>query len=173
MATTDTDVQTALANEARLQGLRQKIANLKGAVDATAGVVQRLNSINSDSLIALQAAQAELTALETDAGPGITADFGPKSVITQLIETERFAAKDAAIDYVKANPACTEADAAQAWDTAALASHPDFTSVIQSGLVMSALYRANLLKAAMIPDDTWESHRAFILNTDKATLESL
>jgi hypothetical protein len=171
MATTD--VQTALANEARLQGLRQKIANLKGAVDATAGAVQRLNSINSDSLIALQAAQAELSALETDSGPGVTADFGPKSIITQLVEAERFAAKDAAIDYVKANPTCTEDEAAQAWNAAALASHTDFAFVIQDAIIMSKVYRANLLKANLIPDDTWESYRTFIVNTDKSVIESM
>lgn len=171
MATTD--VQTALANEARRQELRQKIAGLVGSMNATASAVQRLNSVNSDSQISLSAAQDELAALEAGAGPGITADFGPKSIITQMVETERFAAKDAAIDYIKANPTCSEADAAAAWNNAALASHPEFTQVIQDGLVMSALYRVNLVKANLIPDNTWESHRAFIINTAKATIETM
>lgn len=168
-----TDVQTALANEARRQELRQKIAGLQGSMNATASFVQRLNSVNSDAQISLASAQDELIALEAGAGPGITDDFGPKSIITQLVETERFAAKSATIDYVKANPTCTEADAAQAWDAAALASHPDFTQVIQSGLVMSALYRANLVKANLLAENTWEAHRTLILNTDKATLETM
>lgn len=167
------DIQTALANESRRQELKQKIANLVGSINATAGAVQRLNSINSDNQIAYQAARDELDALETGAGPGITADYGPKSIITQMVELERFAAKDAVIDYVKANPECTEDDAAQAWDAAALASHPDFAQVIQPALVMSALYRANLVKASLIPDDTWESHRAFIINTAKTSIETM
>jgi hypothetical protein len=170
---TTLDIQAVLANEARRQELRQKIAGLQGSMNATASAVQRLNSVNSDAQIALAAAQDELISLETGAGPGITADFGPKSIITQLVETERFAAKDASIDFIKANPNCTEEEAAEAWNTAALASHPEFPKVIQDALVMSALYRVNLLKANLIPDDTWESHRAFILNTDKTVIESM
>jgi hypothetical protein len=170
---TTLDVNTVLANQARLYQLLQKAAKLQGAADATASISQRLNSVNSDTLIELGEVQAEIQALQLGAGPGITADFGPKSVITQLVEAERFAAKDAAIVFVQANPTCSEADAAAAWNAAALASHPDFEHVIQDGLVMSALYRANLLKAGLIPDDTWESHRAFILNTAKATLEAM
>lgn len=171
MATTD--VQTALANESRRQELRQKIAGLQGSMNATSSIVQRLNSVNSDDQISLTSAQAELAALESGAGPGVTADYGPKSIVTQLVESERFAAKDATIAYVKANPGCTEEEAAQAWDAAALASHPDFTMVIQGGLVMSAMYRANLLKAELISENTWESHRAFILNTSTEVLEAL
>lgn len=167
------DIQTALANESRRQELRQRIANLQGSMNATASVVQRLNSVNSDAQISLQASQDELIALESGAGPGVTADYGPKSIITQMVETERFAAKDAVIDYIKANPECSEADAVTAWDTAALASHPEFPQVVQPALVMSALYRANLLKANLIPDDTWESHRAFILNTAKTLIETM
>jgi TolA-binding protein len=168
-----TDIQTVFANEARRQELRQKIAGLQGSINATASAVQKLNSVNSDSQISLTEAQSELVALELGAGPGVTADFGPKSIITQMVETERFAAKDATIDYVKANPTCTEADASAAWNAAALASHPDFGKVIQDGMVMSALYRANMLKGGVISEDTWEAHRAFILNTDKAVIETM
>jgi hypothetical protein len=167
------DIQTALANEARRQELRSSIAELKGRMDATASAVQRLNSVNSDSQIALTEKQAELAALEAGAGPGITADYGPKSTITQLIEKERFAAKSATIDFVKANPACTEADAAAAWNQAALASHPEFASVIQDGMIMSALYRGNMVAAGLITENTWEAHRQFILNTPVDTLNTL
>jgi hypothetical protein len=168
-----TDVQTALANEARRQELRQKIAGLQGSMNATASLVQRLNSVNSDAQISLGAAQDELAALEAGAGPGITADYGPKSIITQLVESERFAAKSAAIDFIKANPECSEDDAANAWNAAALASHPDFPLVIQDALTLSKLYKANLVKANLIPDDTWESYRTFIVNTDKTVIETM
>lgn len=170
---TTPDVNTILANQARLYQLLQKAAKLQGAADATASISQRLNSVNNDTLVALNEVNTEIQALQLGAGPGITADFGPKSIITQLVEAERFAAKDAAIDYVKSNPDCSEEDAAAAWNAAALASHPEFAHVIQDGLVMSALYRANLLRASLIPDDTWESHRALILNTSKSTLETM
>ena len=168
-----TDVQTALANEARRQELKQQIAGLQGSMNATASAVQKLNSVNSDNAIALAHAQAELSALDQGAGPGITADFGPKSTVTQLIEVERFAAKDAVIDYVKANPTCSENDADNAWRAAAMASHPEFPMVIPDGLVMSQLYRANLLKAGLIGEDSWAAHRQWMLNNPKDVIESL
>lgn len=171
MATTD--VQAALANEARRGELRQKIARLQGSMAATASAVQKLSSVNSDNAIVLADAQGELSALEAGAGPGITDNFGPKSIVTQLIEQERFAAKSAVIDFVQANPACSEEEAAEQWRAAALASHPDFPDVIQDALVMSRLYRANLLKAALITDDSWEAHRQWILTNPKALIESL
>jgi hypothetical protein len=169
MATT-TEIQEALANEARLQAARLKKSNLQGQIDATASAVQKLNSVNSDAQIALTEVQAMITSLESGSGAGITADFGPKSTVTQLVETERFAAKAAAVDFVKANPDCSEEQARDAWNAAALASHPDFPQVIQEGLVMSALYRANLLKAGLIREDSWEAHRQWILVTNRSAI---
>lgn len=166
MATTD----DYIANEARRQELRIAIAKLTGAMDVTASVQQRLATLNNDKAIERDEKLSELASLEAGAGPGIMADFGRKSAITQLIEAEREAAKSAAIDYVKANPECTEDAAGQAWDEAALAAHPDFAQVIQHGTVMLALYRANMAKANMIPDTTWESQRAWVLATDKAEI---
>jgi hypothetical protein len=166
MQTTD----QIIANEARRQELRIGIAGLEGQVNATASAVQRLNSVNSDAVIALQEKREELAALEAGAGPGVTSDFGRKSAITQMIEAEREAAKGAAIDFVKANPDCSEDDAALAWDAAAIDAHPEFPHVIQGGAVMLALYRAKLAGADIIHDATWESQRAWVLATSKAVI---
>jgi hypothetical protein len=168
-----TDVQTALANEARRQELRTKVAGLQGSMDATASAVQKLNSVNSDNAIVLVAVKAELAALEAGAGPGVTENFGPKSVVTQMVEQERFAAKSATVDFVKANPACSEDEAYAVWQAAALAAHPTFLLVIQDGLVMAKLYRANLLKVGLIDEDTWAAHRQWIIVTPKTLIESL
>jgi hypothetical protein len=159
----DDQVAKALANEARRNELRQKIAELRGKMSATGSMIQKLGSVNSDSGIMMTDYQAELAALEAGAGPGVTADFGLKSDTTQLIERERFAAKAAVVAFVHANPACSEADAVGAWQQAALASHPDFPMVIQDGAAMELLYRRNLLASSDIPDDTWEAHRNYIL----------
>lgn len=172
MATT-AEIQNALADEARRNVLRQKIAKLQGGADSTATLIQTINSLNSDNMRSLANAQAQLASLEVGAGAGVTSDFGQKSTVTQFIEAERFAAKDASIDYIKANPSCEEADVAKVWNDAALASHPSFQFVVQDGLVMSKMYRANLLAMGAIAADTWEAHRQFILNTDKATIQSL
>jgi hypothetical protein len=169
MATT----QDILANEARKQELRISIAQDVGRMDATSSVMARLVSVNSDAQITLDEKRAELAALEAGGGQGVTDSYGPKSAITQLIEAEREAAKSAAIDYVKANVECTETDAAQAWDAAALAAHPEFPHVIQSGAIMVILYRANMVKGTIISDDTWEAQRAWVLATDKAAIMAM
>jgi hypothetical protein len=171
--TTIVDIQMALANEARRQEKRLKIASLQGAMNATASAIQKLNSVNNDAQIMLSEAQAELAALEAGAGPGITADYGPKSIITQLVESERCGAKDAVIDFVKANPECTEEEAAEQWKIAALASHPDFPLVIQDALAMSKLYRMNLLAAGLITENTWEAQRQWILVTSMDVINAL
>jgi hypothetical protein len=162
-----TDIQTALANEARRQELRAKIANLTGAIGATASVINKLSSVNSDTTVMLTEAKSQLTTLEAGAGPGITDDFGEKSTITQLLEAERAAAKSAAIDFVKGNPNATEDQAADAWNQAAIATHPYLQLPLQPGIAMGRLFRVNLLKMNLIASDTWEAQRAWILATSK------
>lgn len=171
--TSTTDVQTALANEARRNELKTRIASLQGGANATASLVALLTSMNSDSAIQLGQAQGELAALEAGAGPGITADFGEKSSITQMIENERWAAKSAVIDFVKLNPTCAEEAADTVWNAAGVATHPDFPTCIQDGLVMSALYRGNLFSLGLIAEDTWEAHRDWIVATPKDTIMGL
>lgn len=170
---TQAEIQTALANEARRGELKQKRSKLMGAIEATASVMVRLSSVNNDALVQMENATAELAALEAGAGPGITADYGARSTIAQMLDTERFAAKEAAIDFVKANPDATEDEAMAVWDAAAMAAHPAFPFVLQSGRAMSELYRANLFARDFITEQDWASHRQFILNTDKAILVSM
>jgi len=168
-----TDIQIALANEARRQALKLKAAMLNGKMGATAQAVSRLSVLNSDAERELTAINAELAALELGAGPGVTADFGEKSTVTQLLESERAAAKEACIDFVKANPTCTEQEAADAWDAAAVASHAAVLDLpIQSGLAMGRLYQKNLFAAALIVSPTWEEQRAWIIATPKEAIMS-
>lgn len=169
--TTTSDIQTVFANEARRTGLKTKLAGLQGAMDATASVVSRLSMLNNDTAIQFSAAQAELTALEADAGPGITADFGPKSIVTQFLESEREAAKIAAISYIKANPNCSETDAAAAWDAAATAHNVSTINMPTcSGLAMGKLYALNLCSQGLTTDATWESFRAWVIVTPTADI---
>lgn len=167
------DIQYALANEARRNELRQRTASLRGEIKATASAVSRLSSINNDASEQLRIAQAELTALEAGAGPGITDDFGSKSSVTRALEAEREAAKSACIDFVKVNPTCTEEQALTAWDEGAVFSHPEFAGVYQSGLALSQFYRQRLLAAGLITDATWEQHRDWIAATPKDTIMGL
>lgn len=161
------DTQTILANEARRTELRLKIYGLKGQMQASSVAMEKINSINNDALISYNNANLELAALEIGMGPGITSDFGSKSPITQLLEVERAAAKSACIDHVKGNPTSTEAEVAEAWDLAALASHPDIPYVLQPGLAMGRLFQIRLKLLGVIPNADWVSQRAWILATPK------
>jgi hypothetical protein len=165
-----TDIQNALANEARRNELKIQVSSYQGQLNALASFIQRMSSMSNDLQQQLASAQSTLTAFEAGAGPGITDDFGPKSSITQMVEAERQAAKSAVVDYVKANPNCTEDDAAAQWATAGIASHPSFPMVLQDGKTMSALYRANLMSLNLITENTWAAQAAWIVATDKATI---
>lgn len=169
---TTADIQTALANEARRTELRLRIATLAGGMDATSSAVQRLSALNGDSTRSMDAAQTMLTALEAGAGPGITVDFGWKSKITQFQEVEREAAKVSCIDFIKANPTCTEAAAAAAWNTGAAASSA-LNIVTQDGLAMGRLYRFNLFTSNGIAADTWDTFRAWVIATPRASILAL
>lgn len=174
MAITSTDIQTALANEARRQELRQKLAGLRGGADATASLMQRIMSLNNDQQKQIQDTSNTLIAFEAGAAPGVTQDFGPKSTITQMIETERYAAKAAVVDFVKNNPTtATEEQAVAAWNQAGLATHPEFTQIIQDGYVMGALYRANLVSAGLIANNSWTAFRDWVSATPVASILAL
>jgi hypothetical protein len=95
--------------------------------------------------------------------------FGEFSGVDELLRAERFAGKAAAVDYVKANPGCTEAQAISAWNAAAIAT-TGLPAPIQDAALLGQLYRLNLRRQGIIPDATWESQRAWILGQDKAAI---
>jgi hypothetical protein len=168
----DANTKTALANEARRQELGKKVARLRGEVDAIASFASLAARTNTDAVRRLQSATDELSALEAGAGPGLTDEFGDRSSVDLLLRTERFAGKSAAVDYVKANPECTEAEAIAAWKDAAKAA-TGLPGVIQSPAALGALYRQNLMQAGMIRESTWEAQRAWILATPAETVLGL
>lgn len=75
----DATVQTALANEARRNELRCKVAQLQGEVTTGANLATTISSTVGDAQRRLDAAKASLAALESGAGPGLTDDFGYKT----------------------------------------------------------------------------------------------
>jgi hypothetical protein len=116
------------------------------------------------------AASTNNSLLLKQVGAGVTDDFGQKSSITQMIESERGVAKSATTDYVKANISCSEDDAAAIWSTAGIASHLNFPTLIQEGHTMSALYRQNLVALNIITVNTWEAQRDWMVTTPKDTI---
>lgn len=171
--TSPTDIQNALANEARRSELRQKVASLRGGVDATASLLQRISSLNTDQQQQLQEALNTLASFEAGAGPGVTDNFGPKSSVTLMIEAERNAGMAAVIAYIKANPTCTVDDAAAQWSSAAIASHPAFPTLIQDGHVMASLYQTNLVTSGTIAENSWGAFRDWVAATPTDTITAM
>lgn len=167
MTTTAQDIQTALANEARRASLTAKSTQLQGVIDTTDAISNTINSLKYNAQQQKAGIDATLVSIVSANGPGITADFGPKSTIDQFLEAERVAAKSATIDFIKATPACTEQQAADTWNQAALASHPDLDRVVQDGLAISKLYQRSLASKLLIITPTWEAQRDWIINTPK------
>jgi hypothetical protein len=87
---------------------------------------------------------------------------------------ERFAGKEASVDYVKANPECTEVEVTAIYSEAALVARPANRQwLIQDPEALRQEYSANLVAAGYIPDTTWASWRAWILATPKAIILGL
>jgi hypothetical protein len=129
------------------------------------------NSQIQNNLLQVAAVNAQKT-YDTAMAAGLTAGtVGDYSIIDQLLQTERSAGKNASIDYVKLNPACTETDATTAWSTAALAA-TQLSFLIVPVENYALLYRTNLFNMGLVTDTTWESERAWIVGTAKDLIMS-
>lgn len=141
---------------ATLKGRSEALKDAKATLDAAVAKVANL-----------QATTAQDTAATVAALQGVDA-VGFYSSVDQLLRLERFAGKAASVDYIKAHPTCTEAEAEEAWSLAATAATgmPLLVPVAS----YAALYRANLAAMGLTPDATWESQRAWIIATPKDTI---
>lgn len=165
MAQTNQDI---IANEARKQAARIKVAQLEGQVNATSDFAAQASQFNSSASGQLSQARADLAQLEAGIGPGVTDSYGEYSSTDQALRIERFAGKAASVDFVKANPESTEEQAVEVYRTAALAARPaDRQWLLQDPNTLRKEYTANLVKYGLIPDDTWESWRAWVLATPR------
>lgn len=162
----DTTTQTALANEVRRQAASLKVESIKGQMQALGNAAQVLSSLSQDAAKQYAVANQELAALQTGAGPGLTADFGQYSSIDQLLRAERYAGKSACVDTCKADPQISEADAVAAWRAGGIAA-TGLPELVQDPEALGRIYRKNLHAAGLTPDETWESQRAWIVATPK------
>lgn len=128
----------------------------------------QLAALQATAYSSMGAANNELLAVAT-ASPVALPNVGEYSQIDTLLRAERFAGKSAAIDYIKANPTCTEGDAEGAWEAAALVVTGLPALIVPVGNY-SFLYKANLVKAGLIQSPTWEAQRDWIIATDKTVI---
>ena len=140
-----------------LNGKEQALGSMKSKVDQLSldlATMQVANAAEKAPVV------ASLNGLDT---------VGQYSSIDQALRSERFAGKAASVDFIKANPTCTEIEAVAAWDVAGKAA-TGLPVLLQNTENLAIMYRANLARAGMIPDATWESQRAWIVATDKAVI---
>jgi len=155
------DFQTAALQLAKAQGA---IGPLQTAMDA---VIVAMNTVEGLQ----RSAAADLLSAQQALGSANPLTVGVLSIIDTRSQTERAAGKAAAINFVKANPTCTEAQAIAAWTTGA-------TSTFPPGCTMPVNNPAGLLEAYMnnahaigaTPDTTWTSFVTLLINTPLATL---
>jgi hypothetical protein len=147
----------ALQTLALLNGKETAFIQAKNLVDQCAASIAKLQTENYNTKMPVVASLQGLDSI------------GELSNVDQLLRQERFAGKSACVDYIKANPTCAEADAIAAWTTAGIAATGLQTLTVPAENY-AVLYRANLAKAGLIPDTTWESQRAWIVATDKAII---
>ena len=142
---------------ATLKGRSEALKDAKATLDAAVAKVANL-----------QTTTAQDTAATVSALQGVDA-VGFYSSVDQLLRAERFAGKAASVDFIKANPACAEADAIAAWDAAGLAA-TGLPVLLQDTANLAAVYRVNLVAGGYIAEPTWEAQRAWIVATDTATI---
>jgi hypothetical protein len=172
MAITD-EQKNALANQVRTQMLEVKIAKMQGSIEASANLSQLLSSQNNDANQRLNSATIELNALKLDAGPGITDDFGERSIVDNAATAERTAGQLAVVSAIKATPAITEDEALAVWNTAALASRPPNRQwLLNNPANILQEYLANLVAGGLIADTNWSSLTAWVFATDINTVIS-
>lgn len=143
------------------------LATLKGKAEGLKAAKAELDSASA-RLGTLQAITAQEIQATVDALQGLDS-VGYYSSIDLVLRTERFAGKSASVDFIKANPACTEQEALDAWAAAGLAA-TGLPGLIQDHALLGALYRTNLAAQGYTPDATWESQRAWIVATPKAVI---
>lgn len=161
-----TEQQAALANERRWQELKRKESKLLGLLDGMDRARTSLISQGSEASSELIATRAKINEFEAGFGEGLADDFGAYSDLEQAMRAERFAGKQATLEYVKANTTCTEEDATIAYTTAALTARPaDKQYLIQTPHSLFLEYAYTAMKAGLIPDTTWESFRNFVVVT--------
>ena len=135
---------------ATLRGRAAALAEAKAAQDQAAATIAGLQASNAQQITAVV---ANLQGSD---------EVGYYSSVDQLLRRERFAGKRASLEYVHANPQAAEAEALDAWRTAALAE-TGLSALLQDPAALGALYRTNLLASGAVADTTWEAQRAWIL----------
>ena len=158
----DNTVRTALVNEARRQQAAQRLEGLRGRQTLLGELAQVVATLARDTAQEVSDAAQQVSALAAGAGPGLTDEFGEYSSVDQLLRRERFAGKRASLEHVHAHPQAAEAEALDAWRTAALAE-TGLPTLLQDPAAMGALYRSNLKASGAVLDTTWEAQRAWIL----------
>jgi hypothetical protein len=94
------------------------------------------------------------------------------STVTDLLLVERNAGIKGGAIFVKANPMASQNEVVAAWTDAAKAA-TNLPALLQDPHVLFMLYGANLKEKGYIPDPTWDSVVAWIINTPLEFILSL
>lgn len=150
----------------------QAVADAQAQVERMTSAAYLTDQANIQANVNLQGARSILTSAKDALAvllAQIKGPIGPYSSVDQLLQDERFAAKSASVDFIKANPDCAEADAIKVWTEAGIAA-TGLSALIVPAESYAAIYRMNLVKMGLVKDTSWESQRDWIIKTDKSTI---
>jgi hypothetical protein len=154
--------------EAAKRDAEKKLEKAQAKVNITAEVAAFVAAANSKARTELQSAQQALGAITEQ---GLTDNIGPYSTLEQAMRAERFAGKNGAVEFVKANPECSEAEAIAAYEAAAITARPaDRQYLVLSAASLLLEYRRNAVALGATQEDTWEDFRTFLVATPLETL---
>ena len=143
---------------------QNNLANAQTQVIATWNAYQEAQQ-------AVQVAQGQLGELQAALAEQVTnGKAGVYSSIDLLLQAERYAGKQAAIQYIQANPTtATQAGALAAWTTAGTAA-TTFATLIEDPNILLQVYSNNLQSLGLAPDNSWASLQAWIAATPIAEI---
>lgn len=162
------DPQTLLLREARLRDLRQLTATLEGKTNATAALAATLSQANQQARTLLTDARRELAALEAQ-GEGALDRYGAFSGTDLYLRKERWEAKAAGFNHLKAHGDAPQADVAAAMEARALeiALAASLANPLLDHPQLLGWYVTASHQQGLIPEATWEAFKAWALGASE------
>jgi hypothetical protein len=165
MALSD-EQKNALANESRARAVETKLATVRGNLEVIGSISRLLSLQSSDAQIRMEALLTESSGLRNAAGPGLTDDFGERSIIDNAASTERNEGVTATLTAIRNNPSITVEQAIAAYTSAAMATRPsDRQWLLMSPQSLLNEYIANLVTRGSITEPTFAAMVQWVLTT--------
>jgi len=172
---TPDEIYAVNAKEARIRDLRTQIARINGQISASTVLASSLSRVNQDSTMQKQELETELRKLE-DSGSVASDDWGKFSSVEKAAFDERYAGKVYMLQWLQSHKSASFEQVVSEFETKMLEfrASPIINDeglqvrsgrpwLIQRGDGLIREWITNALDKKLIPSDSWEAFRDFIL----------